>query len=233
MMETLIRTFYQFVDKLGFSHPIHAIIVHLPIGFIVGAFIFGSIAFLFNRERLALSARDCTILATLFYFPVVLFGFTDWVHYYGAAWLPAIKTKIILSGILLVLLLATLYLELVGKKNSKWALQLTYTGSLIAVVLIGWNGANLIYGTDPQSILQPYKTGYMVFLNECNSCHPQGGNTMDKTKPLSNSPELKDLDTFISFLRKSGEIMPSFPAQKIPDHEAEELYQYITKILNR
>jgi uncharacterized membrane protein len=233
MIETWIRTLYQFVDNLGFSHPIHAIVVHLPIGFIVGAFIFGTIAFLFNRNRLALSARDCTILATIFYFPVVFFGVTDWVHYYGGAWLPAIRIKVILSGMLSILLLATLYFEFSSKKTVKWALPILYTCSLITVVFIGWNGANLIYGTNPQLILMPYKTGYRVFVNECASCHPRGGNIVDVTKPITNSPKLRDTDTFISFIRHSGENMPSFPSVKIPDHEAEELYQYITTELNK
>jgi uncharacterized membrane protein len=233
MIETLTRTFYRFVDGLGFSHPIHAVLVHLPIGFIVGAFIFGSISFFSKHNRLALSARDCIILATLFYLPVVLFGFTDWVHYYGGAWLPAIKIKITLSGMLLLLLLATLYFELSSKKTLKWGLQLLYTCSLIMVVLIGWNGANLIYGTNPQLVLMPYKSGYDAFTTHCKSCHPEGGNIMDAQKPINNSPKLQDVNTFISFVRHSEGSMPSYPSTTISDHETEELYLYITREMNK
>jgi uncharacterized membrane protein len=232
MVEVWIRYFYQFLDELGFSDPIHAAFVHLPIGFVFGAFILGSIAIFFNRERFALSAYHFIILAIIFWFPSILFGLTDWVHYYGGAWLPAIKIKIILAGILLMLLLAALYFES-GKKTSKWVILSLYTVCLITVVSLGWYGARLIYGMNPQLTLMPYKSGYDVFINECNSCHPQGGNIMDAQKPINNSPKLKDVNTFISFIRHPEGAMPPYPSATISDHEAEELYLYITKEMNK
>jgi uncharacterized membrane protein len=232
MVESWIRAFYQFLDKMGFSHPIHVVLVHLPIGFVVGAFILGSIAILFGRDKLALSARHCIILAIFFWFPVVLFGFTDWVHYYGRVWLPAIKIKMILTGILFILLLAVLYFES-SKKTSKWVILTLYTFCLITVVPIGWYGAQLIYGTNPQLTLMPYKSGYQVFINECKNCHPDGGNTMDAQKPINNSPKLRDINIFISFVRHPEGIMPPFPASTISDHETEELYLYITTEMNK
>jgi uncharacterized membrane protein len=233
MIQAWIRALYQFLDNLGFSHPIHAVLVHLPIGFVVGAFILGSISFLLGRDKLALSARHCTILATIFWFPAVLFGFTDWAHYYGLVWSSAIKIKLILAGILFILLLATLYFENIHKKTSKWSILTLYTSCLITVTFIGWYGAQIVYGTNPRLTLIPYKSGYRVFINECNSCHPDGGNVMDEKKPINNSPKLKNINTFISFVRQPEGNMPSFPASTIPDHETEELYLYLTTVMNR
>lgn len=233
MTELWLRAFYQSLDKLGFSHPIHATLVHLPIGFIVAAFILGAIAVLFGRERLALSAYHCIILAIIFWFPVVLFGITDWVHYYGRVWSHPIIIKMVLTGILLVLLLAVPYFGSNKKKTSHWIILILYTFCLITVVPIGWYGAQLIYGTNPQLTFMPYKSGYQVFINECKSCHHEGGNSMDAKKPINLSSKLQDVNTFISFIRQPEGTMPPFPASKIPDHETEELYLYITTLMNK
>jgi uncharacterized membrane protein len=234
MIDRLILTFYQFMtDKLGFSDPIHAALVHLPIGFVVGAFIFGWCAVLFGNEKLALSARHCIILAFLFWFPIVLFGLTDWEHYYGRVFLPPIKIKLILAGILFMLLTCCLFFGGSKKNISKWLILSLYTICLINVIFLGWFGARLVYGNNPELTLMPYKSGYQVFTHSCKSCHPDGGNIMDANRPINKSPKLKNSDTFISYIRHPEGIMPPFTGSQIADHEAEELYLYITTFLNK
>jgi len=196
-------------------------------GFVVGALILEAIALFFGRDRLALSARHCLILALLFWFPAVLFGFTDWVHYYGRVWFPPIMIKIFLAGVLFVLLLATLYYGS-AKKNTPHRVMLSLCAlCFVTVVLLGWHGARLIYGLNPQPVSMQYKSGYQVFKNKCASCHPDGGNTIDAARPVNNSPKLRDIDTFRLFVRHPDGIMPPFPAATLPDHETENLYQYL------
>ncbi len=234
MVDRWIFEFYRLLtDKLGFSDPIHAAIVHLPIGFVVGAFIFGWLAVLFGREKWALSARHCVILAFFFWFPVVFFGLTDWEHYYGRAWLPPIKIKLILAGLLFILLTCCLVFGASKKAVSKWVILTLYTFCLINVVFLGWFGARLVYGTNPEMTLMPYKSGRLVFIKECRNCHPDGGNILIGKKTINGSPKLKDIRTFISFIRHPEGEMPPFTRAQISDNEAEELYLYITTLLNK
>jgi hypothetical protein len=126
-----------------------------------------------------------------------------------------------------------LYSESGKKKPAKWIMPTLYTFCLTIVIFLGWYGAQLIYGPNSQSILVPYKSGYQVFINACNRCHPNGGNIMAANKPITNSPKLKDINTFTSFIRRPEGVMPSFPQSAIPDHETEELYRYISTGMNK
>jgi len=49
----------QFLEKIGYPHPIHPSKTHIPIGLLVGAFFFAWVAFLFRRLGLARTARHC------------------------------------------------------------------------------------------------------------------------------------------------------------------------------
>ena len=68
---------YKFLAGLGYTHPIHPTEVHMPIGLVVGAFIFAWIALLFRRPRLTQTARYCVTLAFIWVFPTMLFGIMD------------------------------------------------------------------------------------------------------------------------------------------------------------
>jgi len=100
----MIEALYRFLKSVGYEHPIHSPIVHMPIGLITGAFVFFVIAILFKRKQLVLSARHASILALAFAFPTILFGVFDWIHFYHAALIPAIKYKMVLASAVLVLL---------------------------------------------------------------------------------------------------------------------------------
>jgi Cytochrome C oxidase, cbb3-type, subunit III len=75
--------------------------------------------------------------------------------------------------------------------------------------------------------------GEKIFNNECASCHSNGGNIIVPGLPLSGSRILVNLKTFESFIRSpkmpdgSQGAMPPFPASKISEHQAKELYQFI------
>ena len=104
---------YELLGKIGYHHPIHPTEVHMPIGMVVGALGFTLLALIFRWKDLRLTAHHCIIFGCAFILPTMLFGFMDWQHFYGGAWLFPIKVKLILAPTLLVL---TFGAYLVGRK---------------------------------------------------------------------------------------------------------------------
>ncbi|HYW82081.1 MAG TPA: hypothetical protein VFB30_02425, partial [Spirochaetia bacterium] len=97
----MIDSLYQFVTKLGFPDPLHAPITHIPIGLVIGAFLFLVVGLVFARTNVLTTARHVSILAFLFVFPTILFGVFDWLHFFKGALIPPIKMKMILASALL------------------------------------------------------------------------------------------------------------------------------------
>jgi hypothetical protein len=42
----MIEFIYQFLAKFGYTHPLHPVLTHIPIGMVMGAFLFLLIAYL-------------------------------------------------------------------------------------------------------------------------------------------------------------------------------------------
>lgn len=232
MIDAWINSFYGFLNSLGYSHPVHPALVHMPIGLAIGAFIFAWSAFLFKKKALAQAARYCSILSFLFLFPAMLFGFMDWQHFFHGAWLFPIDMKLILAGILLVLQVIGLFLGSKGRHGAKSLLAI-YTLCFFMVVGLGYFGAQLVYADKEQATPETYKAGERIFLANCSSCHLHGGNVIKPTVPITGSPKLKDLKTFVGLIRHPVPPMPVFSPSKLSDQQADELYQYITNVLEK
>ncbi len=231
MIDSWVHYFYQLVNQLGYKHPIHPALVHLPIGLVAGAFIFGWLGLLSRKEGLVRSARHCLVLAFLSWFPVVLFGLMDWLHFYRGAWLPPIKIKMALSGIFFIFLLAAaLFFKRKEELRSKVPL-IFYTLCLFTVVLLGFFGAQLVYEEKTPNEAKAYAAGEKLFEANCVGCHPQGGNLIKPDRPIRNSPKLKDLDTFIAWIRHPQAPMPPFPEPQVSPGQAKELFRYISEVL--
>jgi uncharacterized membrane protein len=227
---------YQFLEKMGYSHPIHPFTTHIAIGLVVGAFFFAGVAFLFRRQKLAVTARHCIILAFIFALPAVLFGYMDWQHYYNGAWLFPIKIKLTLAGLLLVFLLISILLARKLGPEAKSLLTI-YTLCFLIVVVIGYFGGQLVYGGWGSVVPQELQAGAKIFEANCSGCHPHGSNVIVPNLPLRSAPQLTEFNTFVAFIRNprmpdgSKGMMPPFPPSKISDQEARELYPYIVKVL--
>ena len=232
MINSWITSFYQFLGQLGYIHPVHPALVHMPIGLVTGAFILRWAGHLFHKENLVRSARHCFMLGFLFWFPVVLFGFMDWQHFYGGVWLTPIMIKMVLASVLWVLFLLVLILNFRKERNSKLTLTL-YSLGLLTAVLLGFFGAQLVYGGKSRGESSTYQPGEKLFAANCIACHPGGRNIMKPDHPIINSPKLKDLDTFLSWIRHPIAPMPTFSDSEISDNQARALYAYITKVLVR
>lgn len=231
MIESSINAFYQFLNHLGFTDPVHAALVHMPIGLAVGAFFFGWTAIIAGRKQLAVTAHHCMVLAFLFWFPVVLSGLMDWQHFYQGAWLAPIKIKLILAGIFLILLAAAVFFGRKGEAAPKGLLLAVTTLAVITATLLGWFGARLIYDGKVKEAPVTYEAGERIFVAHCRSCHPDGGNVINPDEPIRGSSTLNSTEAFIAVLRKPKKPMPVFSPAQLSDEDARQLYLYITNVL--
>ena len=224
----MIEFLYEALEKIGYVHPIHPPLTHIPMGLVFGAFIFALIAFLFRRTILPqLAYNRIILLALVLSFPTILFGYTDWQHFYEGTWLFPIKMKIALSGVLIVLLLIALIVGRKAKAETKGMLAI-YTLCFLTVIVIGYFGGQLVFEGEGRPLTVPmrFMAGEKLFANNCNECHAGGGDIL-------NAPQLADFKNFLSLLRHPPEDMPPFPPEKISDTQALKLYQYITKVLEK
>ena len=224
----MIELLYETLEKIGYLHPIHPPLTHIPMGLVFGVFIFALIAMLFRRTVLPqLAYNRIILLALIFSFPTGLFGYTDWQHFYEGAWLFPIKMKLALSGVFIVLLFIALLVGRKAKAETKGTLAI-YALCFLTVVVLGYFGGQLVFEGEGRPLTAPmrFMVGEKLFATNCNDCHPHG-------EDILNAPQLSDVYNFRSYLRNPNRDMPPFPLEKITDTQAMRLYQYITKVLEK
>jgi len=136
---------YSLLEQVGFTHPLHPAIVHLPMGLCMGAFFFalGSL----KLPRLADTAYYCVVLALLFVVPTAILGIMDWHHFYAAEWTGPITTKVVLAGLLTVLLLAAARIGRgEGRATKSHLMMVLYTLCLLTCIGLGYSGGEVQYG---------------------------------------------------------------------------------------
>jgi mono/diheme cytochrome c family protein len=249
----MIDSLYQLIARTGFTDPLHAPVTHIPIGLVIGAFLFFLVAVIFGRKNLITTARHVSILAFLFVFPTILFGVFDWLHYYHGALIQPIKMKMILASVVLVVLAIGIIIGSEIKIHAGPMIGL-YGLAFLAVIGLGWYGARLVPGVYAMAaggaapVEQPASQtaakaatavppGQRIFNDNCASCHPNGGNVIEAKLTIRASKKLQTQDTFTAFIRapkmpdgKEGQ-MPPFPADQITDKQAGDLYTYISSML--
>jgi len=153
----MIHSFYQFLGKLGYNHPIHPMITHITIGLTIGTLVFAVVSILFRRVRLKLTAWHCAVLAVISVVPTALFGYMDWQEKFGGQWMTTIIIKMVLAGALFVCLLVGLLLGRARKGESEesaskpWrnprsiAALVLYAVCTGIVIALGYFGGSLVY----------------------------------------------------------------------------------------
>jgi uncharacterized membrane protein len=231
----MIAWVYHALANLGYTHPLHPPLTHLPVGLVLGAFIFAVTGKALRRPNLALTARHCIALALISAFPTMLLGFLDWQHFYVGAWSFPITMKLGLACSLIILLIAA---DVQGRmvQRRSGGFPTIYVLCLMNVVALGYFGGDLVFGKripgDPGTVKER-QVGAAQFSKHCGSCHPNGGNVIKPTLPLRGAPELIDFPTFLAYVRSpkardgSETVMPSFPADRLAEEQAKEIYDYV------
>ena len=139
----MIEFLYDLLNQVGFTHPLHPAITHLPMGMAMGAFFFslGSLRY----APLARSAHHCAILGLIFVLPTMFLGILDWQYFYQGDWTGPIIAKFILATALTVLFIAAIKVGGAEPKNPRLAVLL-YALCLLAAIGLGFSGGEIQYG---------------------------------------------------------------------------------------
>lgn len=175
----MFENMYQTLSQYGFTHPLHPIAAHLPIGLIVGSVLFALISYVFRVKALAATARHCRALGFFMLLPTMALGYADWRHFFGGAWLFEIKMKMLLAGLLVVFLLLLMFLGRKHQSDSVDHLPL-YFICLLIVAGLGYFGGELVFGEKKAGLtegrvvgLNPdlARRGEQLFVQRCAFCH--------------------------------------------------------------
>lgn len=139
----MIDTIYEVLAAVGFSHPLHPALTHIPMGMVIGAFTFGLLALKWKDHHFSLTAFYCATFGLIMIVPLIITGLMDWQHRYEGEWLTLIIVKMILSVILTGLLTTSVISYRKGASAQRvflwYALCMATAGGL------GFSGGELVY----------------------------------------------------------------------------------------
>lgn len=231
---------YGILGSLGYHHPLHPPLVHLPIGMVAGAFLFQLWAVAGKRPEMAITARHCSTLALVAVPLAAIAGYLDWQHYYAGAWALPVRVKLFLAGALLGLLCFRL---LQRRLDSMPRFQVLFYGlPLLLAAGLGYFGGELVYADSRQAaamVMASDLSGEQLFQMNCGRCHPHGENTLKPTLPLRGAPQLANEQVFVEYLRNpqardgSTTYMPAFAKDRLTDREAMQIRKYVIEVLRQ
>lgn len=136
---------YGALTQLGYNHPLHPVVVHLPAGLVIALCLFSIAAMLLRHSGLAQTARHCALLALISAPIAAAAGLLDWQHFYGGAWIMPFVVKMVLAALLVFSLAVAVFK---GMKKDVLVKRLIpiYLFSLVMVAGLGYFGGELVYG---------------------------------------------------------------------------------------
>ena len=141
----MIDLAYQTLAKMGYSHPLHPAMTHIPMGMIIGGFLFAVGSAVMKKDDLAMAAHYCYTLALIFVLPTMMLGYMDWQYKFDGEWSRLILTKIILAVMLTIMLVITYFYGKNVKIDIKQKL-IFYVICFGIALGIGFIGGELQYG---------------------------------------------------------------------------------------
>lgn len=140
----MVEKLYGFLEAIGFNHPLHPIMVHIPMGMVIGTVLFSLAGILWKKQNLTETAYHCTVLALIFVVPTLITGILDWQGKLGGEWVFLIILKMILGVALTILLAVAVVLKHKGAEPK--TLLIIYLLSLACAGGLGFSGGELVYG---------------------------------------------------------------------------------------
>ena len=141
----MIEFIYHTLASMGFNHPLHPVMTHIPMGMIIGGFLFGLTAAVVKKKDLAKAAHYCYTLALIFVLPTMVLGYMDWQYKFDGEWTGLILAKIILAFALTGMLGVTFVLGRNDRTDMKKKL-IAYAVCLVIATGLGFIGGELQYG---------------------------------------------------------------------------------------
>lgn len=141
----MIEMIYHTLERVGFTHPLHPAVTHIPMGMVMGAFIFTAVSIYLRKSELMATAHHCALLGFIFVLPTMLFGYMDWQYRFDGEWSGLIIFKMILAVCFLVTLgIASRFgnLEQIDPKK----MLILYAICLGMAIGLGFSGGELQYG---------------------------------------------------------------------------------------
>ena len=140
----MVENLYSLLATLGFSHPLHPMLTHIPMGMIIGMVVFSLLGIISNNQNLQQTAFHCSVLALLTVLPVIGAGVLDWLQFQEGEWNIFITVKMVLGGLLTVLLAVSVIQK--RKNASAKKMLLFYFLCLACAGGLGYSGGELVYG---------------------------------------------------------------------------------------
>jgi uncharacterized membrane protein len=224
---------YEFLARLGYSHPIHPVFVHMPIGLTIGAFCLYLAGVTLRSREMVTSSYHAVVFALLFLMLTIPTGIMDWQRFYGGAWLLEIKMKLALAGALFLLLV---FVTMIGRRllaTRPRFLPILYFLGFLNVAGLGFFGGQLVFHGRVPTVPNHLHAGQTLFNGHCSGCHERGGNVFMPNLALRSAPQLQAYGDFVKFVRNprlpNGQQgpMPWFGQEKLTDEELKELYNYV------
>jgi uncharacterized membrane protein len=135
---------FEFLNKIGFAHPLHPAFTHIPMGMVMGAVTFRLASFLPRLKLLAGTGYHCIILGLLGIFPTAFSGYLDWQHTFGGTWEFLIILKIILAVVLTILLTTIAFID--DPDNPRLDKKtLFYLFTILLAIGLGFSGGELTH----------------------------------------------------------------------------------------
>jgi len=141
----MVQTIFEFLNGIGFTHPLHPAMTHIPMGMAMGAVTFRLASFLPKLKVLAKTGYHCIILGLLGIFPTVFAGYLDWQHTFGGEWEFLIILKMVLAAILTIVFVTIIVID--NPENPRFDKK-TFFYFLVVLLAIGlgFSGGQLQYG---------------------------------------------------------------------------------------
>lgn len=140
----MTEVIFEFLNKIGFVHPLHPALTHIPMGMVMGAVTFRLASFLPKLKVLARTGYHCIVLGLLGMVPTAFSGYLDWQHTFGGTWDFLIILKMILAVVLAILLATIAIMD--DPENPRFDKKtLFYLLTLLLAIGLGFSGGELTH----------------------------------------------------------------------------------------